>query len=340
MPISRRTLAALVPGLAAPAVLRAQAAPPVRLILDWAPQPHQAPWFLAADRGHFAREGLNVTVERGFGSGDAMSKLAAGTHDVGLGDPNLLMQWNQRNPRQRIVMVFLWMDRGLQSIVTMRGRGITRLSDLAGKRVGRVTGDIITPMWPLFSRMHNIESSRIEWSTVQPNLRDSLLFRGQVDAVTAFSSTSFFNLLAIGARAEDIILFPLAEHGFELFGNGLMVTEEYAERNGETLRRLLRATSAAARESLADVPGSIQAVVRRDQMANVQVETDRYRFMIERAIVTPHVRANGLSSVTPERMANVTGFLAEAFEMPAGTGLPIYTDAFLPPAAERRLLGA
>jgi NitT/TauT family transport system substrate-binding protein len=328
--------AALTLGIGA---AHAQTAPiNMRLTLDWAPQPHQSPWFLAAERGYFAREGLNVSIDRGFGSGDAMAKIAAGSYDIGLGDPNLLVQWNTANPNAKLTTVFLYMDRGMHAMVTLKSTGIAKLSDLAGKKIAHPPGDIIRPMWGVLARLHNIDSSRIEWLTVQPNLRDALLARGGADAVTAFASTTYFNLLSLGQKPEDIVLFPLSENGFELFGNGLLVTNEYARRNPEAIRRFVRATLAGMRDSLSDVPAAVQSVIRRDPTANAQIETDRFRFMIERAIVTPHVRAQGISVVEPARLAQLNTFLTEAFGLPAAPPPgELYTADFLPPVGERQV---
>ena len=338
---SRRFFAVALMGLAlgllaSPAA--AQAPTNVRLTLDWAPQPHQSPWFLAADKGHFQREGLNVSIDRGFGSGDAMSKVAAGAYDMGLGDPNLLVQWNTANPDRKLTTVFLYMDRGMHAMVTLRNTNIKTLQDLAGKKIAHPPGDIIRPMWNVLARVHKIDSSKIEWLTVQPNLRDALLARGGADAVTAFASTTYFNLLALGQKPEDIVLFPLSENGFELFGNGIIVTADYAQKNPETIRRFLRATMAGMRDALGDVPGAVQSVLRRDGTANAQIEADRFRFMIDRAIATPHVKANGVSEVLPARLAELNAFLTEAFELAAAPPVAdLYTDRFLPPIATRKL---
>jgi NitT/TauT family transport system substrate-binding protein len=307
----------------------------VKLTLDWAPQPHQSPWFLAAERGYFAREGLNVSIDRGFGSGDAMAKLAAGSYDIGLGDPNMLVRWNAANPATKVTTVFLFMDKGQHALVTLRSTGIKTMSDLAGKRIAHPPGDFIRPLWGVLSRVQNIPSDKIEWLTVQPNLRDSLLARGGADAVTAFAATTYFNLLAIGQKPEDIVLFPLGDHGFELMGNGLLVTQDFARRNPETIRKFIRATMAGLRDSLSDVPEAIRSVVRRDATANADIETARYKFMIETSILTPHVRANGFSVVTKDRLEKLNGFLAEAAELAAPPPpADLYTDVFLPPVAE------
>jgi len=339
---NRRVFASALMGLAfglgVAAAASAQTPTNIRLTLDWAPQPHQSPWFIAADKGYFQREGLNVTVDRGFGSGDAMSKVAAGAYDMGLGDPNLLAQWNTANPNLKLTTVFLYMDRGMHSIVTLRSTGVKALPELAGKKIATLNGDIIRPMWNVLARVNNIDSSKIEWLTVQPNLRDALLARGGADAVTAFASTTYFNLLALGQKAEDIVLFPVSDYGFELMGNGIIVTTAYAQRNPDTIRRFLRATMAGMRDAVADVPAAVQSVVRRDGTANPQIEADRFRFMIERAIVTPHVKAQGVSVVDPARLTRLNALLTEAFELPAA--LPaseLYTDAFLPPLEMRKL---
>jgi NitT/TauT family transport system substrate-binding protein len=266
-----------------------------------------------------------------------MNKVASGSYEIGLGDANLLLQWNHQNPQQRMTMVYLHMDRGAHSIISMRGRGIATLQDLAGRRIGRTGGDIIGPLWPAFSRMHNIDNSRIEWVSVTPQLRDSLLLRGQVDAAGAFSSTSLFNLAALGVKPEDVVVFQFADNGFELFGNGLIVTAAYAERNPDTLRRFLRATVAGARDAFSDMPAAVAAVTRRDPTANAQVELDRLRYMMRQNIATPQIVENGLSEVAPDRLARVTAFLAEAFAIsPAPAPSSFYTDAYLPPRAERQ----
>jgi len=324
--------------LMVPLTAAAQAPMPVRFILDWAAQPHQSPWFLAADRGYFTREGLAVSMDRGFGSGDGMNKVGSGSHDIALGDPNLLLLWNQQNPNRRVVMVYLYMNSGEHSVVALRSRGVNTLQDLAGKRIARTgTGDVMAPLWPLFTRTHGIDTNRIEWLTVAPNLRDALLFRGGADAVTAFASTAYFNLLSLGARRDDIALFPFAEHGFDIFGNGLLVTEEFARRSPDLLRRFIRATIAGMQDAAADVPAAIAATLRRDATANAQVETERFRFMLDRSIAPPAVRERGISEILPERLTRITALLTEAFEIPSATPPgPLWNPAFLPPLAERQ----
>src|SRR5262245_33061141 len=97
---SRRSfLAATAGSLAAPHVAFGQATPPkVRFAVDWVWQGNHSIWTLAQDRGLFAAEKIDASLERGYGSSDNLTKLGAGALDIGLVDPNLLTKFNKDNP--------------------------------------------------------------------------------------------------------------------------------------------------------------------------------------------------------------------------------------------------
>jgi NitT/TauT family transport system substrate-binding protein len=60
------------------APVEAQQTKSIRLVLDWAFQGQQGIFTVPVSDGTFARYHLNVTVDRGVGSGDTVSKVASG----------------------------------------------------------------------------------------------------------------------------------------------------------------------------------------------------------------------------------------------------------------------
>jgi NitT/TauT family transport system substrate-binding protein len=51
---------------------------------------------------------------------------------------------------------------------------------------------------------------------------------------------------------------------------------------------------------------------------------------------TPYVMANGLSSVTPEKLQKTIDAMVSAYQLPVSPEpATVYTDRFLPPPAER-----
>jgi NitT/TauT family transport system substrate-binding protein len=51
---------------------------PVKFALDFTIQGPQGIFLLANDKGYLEKEGIEATIDRGFGSGDTVSKVAAG----------------------------------------------------------------------------------------------------------------------------------------------------------------------------------------------------------------------------------------------------------------------
>ena len=76
--------------------------PNVKFTLDFAIQGQQSPFVLAAEGGHFARAGVNVQVDRGYGSADAITKVASGAYDMAFADIGALIQFNGKQAAPKL----------------------------------------------------------------------------------------------------------------------------------------------------------------------------------------------------------------------------------------------
>ena len=76
---------------------------------------------------------------------------------------------------------------------------------------------------------------------MDPPLRETMLVRGDIDAITGFSFTSLLNLEARGVKAEDIVVLPYPQYGVKLYGNVIIAGEEFLKKNPEAVKAFLRA---------------------------------------------------------------------------------------------------
>ncbi len=99
-PLSRRLAlaAALAVTLAAALPVRAQAPAPIKFQLDWRFEGPSAFFLHPVAKGLFAAEKLNVTVDAGNGSANAVNRVASGTYDMGFADLAALMEFHANNP--------------------------------------------------------------------------------------------------------------------------------------------------------------------------------------------------------------------------------------------------
>ena len=84
--------------LAAPSIVRAQAATPVKFACDFNFQGNHSVFGMAIENGHYAKEKLAVKMDRGYGSGDTIVKIGSGAYDIGFADINAAVKFNAANP--------------------------------------------------------------------------------------------------------------------------------------------------------------------------------------------------------------------------------------------------
>jgi NitT/TauT family transport system substrate-binding protein len=169
-------------------------------------------------------------------------------------------------------------------------------------------------------------------------MRDTMLIKGEVDAVVGFDYTSIFNLIEAGLKLEDITLLYFADFGFDFWGNSLIVNPAVLENNPDLVKRVAvavaRSWSAAAKNRAA----AISAVTKRDGLLKADTERARMDWVLDRLVLTPNVRQNGIGNMDAQRLERGINVLKEGFQLAsAPTMEQIYDNRFLPPAADRKL---
>ena len=338
MTLHRRHLFAAAGGaaLALPAMRSARAQSAVRFTLDWALQGNHAMWSLAEDRGIYRQQQLAVRMDRGFGSGDALVKVGSGAYDIGFADFAGAVDFNAKNPNNRLVMIYPVFDRTAAAIVTLRGRNINTPQDVAGKTLGAPEGEGSRMLFPAFARVAGINAASVRWTSMAANLRDTMLRTGQVDAVTGFLFTVHFNLVGLGIAEDQILGWPYAEHGLDIYGSGVFARAEWLERNQETATRFVKSSIEGLKLLLNDVPGGMASLKRREALFDEALEARRFAMTRDRAMLTPNSRANGLGHLDMARARQLVQVNAEALGIAnPPTAESMFTDRFLPPRSER-----
>ena len=218
--------------------------PVVKLTLDFAIQGQQSPFVLAAEGGHFANAGVNVQVDRGYGSADAITKVASGAYDMAFADIGALIQFNGRQSRAKVVSVFQVYDVAPMVILSLKKANITKPRDLAGKRLASPSGASSRVMFPAFALANGLDPSEVNWIDVTPQLRETLLVQGQTDATTALI-TDLAGLERLGISERDLNVMRFSDFGVGLYGHCILTTPEFAAKNPDTTSKVVRAVAEA-----------------------------------------------------------------------------------------------
>lgn len=306
----------------------------VKMALDWNFEGHHSPYVWGVESGLYKKLGVSVTVDRGFGSGDTVTKVASGSYDVGVADIGSVIAFNSKNGHKLITVMQVF-DRAPLSVMALKGSGITSPKDLTGKKIAAPPGDSSRVMFPVFAKANNL--GPVEWIDVTPPLRGALLVKRQADAVTAQSSEviTFRNL---GVNSDDLIVLRYGDYGVNLYGHAIVTTPEFAANHRKELEAYVKGTVAGWKTAFKDPKATIAALKKAHPLINEGIELERLNLMLRENIATPNVLKNGLSSVDPQRLQFTIDVITQSFGL---TNLPkasdLYHPEFLPSREDRSL---
>jgi NitT/TauT family transport system substrate-binding protein len=330
--------AALAMALAAGAIPAHAQDTKINFQLDWRFEGPSALFLLAKAKGYFAAEKLDVTIDAGNGSGNAVNRVASGTYQMGFADVAALIEFIGNNPTapSKPVAVMMVYDDTPAAVFALRKSNITKPADLVGKKMGAPVFDAGRRAFPIFAKANGIDVAKVNWTAMDPPLRETMLARGDVDAITGFYFTSLLNLNARGVKDEDVVVLPYPKYGVNLYGNAIIAGDSFVREKPEAVKAFLRAFTKGVRDVLADPDGAIRYVKERDALIDETLEKRRMKLAIESVIATPAAKAEGIGGVNPARLADMVTQVSSAFELKNPVKPEaIFNASFLPAKAER-----
>jgi NitT/TauT family transport system substrate-binding protein len=309
----------------------------IRFVADWAFQGPQAIFLVPEQQGCYRKAGLEVTTDRGFGSGDTITKVGSGAYDVGFADLNAMVEYNARNPQSREIAFFVIYDGSPLSIVTLKGNKIVQPKDLIGRAVAAPPGDASRRLFPLLAQANGFTDDQInqmKWINVSPEVRESLLARHGADAISGAAFTSYMGVRGAGVRADDITVLRYTQFGVDLYGSALIVKPDFAEAHAAALTAMVRCIAEGIVTSEKEPAVALAALKAREPLTEDAVESERLKLSIDWSIATPWVRQHGLSDVDQQRLSRTVNQVAAAFGVAAPKASEVYTDKYLPARAD------
>src|SRR5262245_1160550 len=158
----------------------------LKLVLNWKYQGPQGWFFIAEDKGYFKAEGLHLTIDQGEGSGAAVPKVASGAYDIGFGAINALIEFAARKTEEAPVAVFVMYNRPPFTVAVKAGSPIKTPKDFEGRTLGGAANDAALKLFPAFCKFAAIDCTKVSVTNMQPNLREQMLMRGQVDGAFGY----------------------------------------------------------------------------------------------------------------------------------------------------------
>jgi NitT/TauT family transport system substrate-binding protein len=223
----------------------AQAADKVTYQLDWLPGGDKAPIYVCIHEGFCEAAGLDVSIEPGRGSSEAITKLATGTSDIGSAGIGALMaaKATEGVPVTAVMNIF---NMGPHAFYTTADSGITSITDVKGKTIATSPFTSSNVFLPLVLGENGMSEADITLTKADPGALGPLLMTGRADAIIAWlTDVSRYSGQAAEA-GKEIVILPWADAGLELYSASLVASDSFLAERPEVARRFI----AAFKESL------------------------------------------------------------------------------------------
>jgi len=238
----------------------ANAAEKVLFMIDWLPAGDKAVPYLGVQKGLFAAEGLDVTIQSGRGSSDVVTKLGTGAVDIGTGGLSALLQARAESgvPVRAVLSIYTMQP---DAIFTTEGAGISSLKDLVGKKVATATFSSSNVVWPLLLKTNGIDPAAIDLIKADPGALAPMLASGQVAATINWVVVAPGFEKPLAETGKKLKTIPWSQYGFDGYGLSVFASDKILKERPDTVKKFLAAYAKATALAIAD-PGAAAAALK------------------------------------------------------------------------------
>jgi NitT/TauT family transport system substrate-binding protein len=220
---------------------------PVRLQLDWYPQPEHGGFFTAQMLGYYKAEGLDVTLLPLPQYGSVAQLVSSGKADIGLGSSDQILEWNSNG--LPLIAIAATMQHDPQAVMVHSNSPIHGFKDLEGHAIAAQPG--ATWLKYVISRygLRNIREIPATLSVAS--------FLADPDYVQqVFLTSEPFLVKQAGVAVRTL---PISASGYDPY-RVQFTTRDYAARNPEVVSRFVRASIRGWQEYMRN-PGPTDALL-------------------------------------------------------------------------------
>jgi NitT/TauT family transport system substrate-binding protein len=286
----------------------AVAADKVTFVTDFGYNGRHAYYFVALEKGYYAKQNLDVDIVRGQGSADAVKQVAAGTAQLGFADTAavILGRGNDQIPTKLVAIVYA---KPPHAIYVLKESGIAAPKDLEGKKIADTAFSAVPKLFAAYAKAANIDASKVTWAVASADTLPAMLTTGRADGIGQFTVGE--PLLAKAAAPKQVFALTYADAGLDLYSNGIIASDSIIKSNPDLVRRFVAATMQGLEDAIADPKEAGEIMHKHHREVDADIATG------ETKIVGTLTGQPGLplGAVDPGRVQKALEIVASAYTL-------------------------
>jgi NitT/TauT family transport system substrate-binding protein len=235
----------------------------VVLLLNFYLYSEHAPFFLGRERGYFAKEGIDLDIQEGRGSGPTVQAIAAGNATFGYADFGTIVKAAAQGAP--VVTIGVLLQKSPMAVIGLRERNIAKPADLRGKIVALTPGDSLSQIWPLFLRKTNLTESEVKIVSGDIQTKLNAVINGQADAMLGYLMDQSMRIE--NATKKPTFVIPFSDFGVNPVATSILASKDTLAKKGDLVRRFMAAATRAVEDAEKDPAAAVDAMLKANAKA-------------------------------------------------------------------------
>jgi NitT/TauT family transport system substrate-binding protein len=301
---------------------------PANVILDFIIGGKHAAWYVALEKGFYAKRGLAVAIQPSTGSADTLRRIGSGGGDFGTVDlPTMIVAKSRGTPIVAVAQLgyvgatILWRDEGL----------IKTIKDLEGKSLAINPELANWYLMPAFCRINGIDFTSIKIrETAAPMLPAALVTR-QADFISMFRASN--DEVAEQAAAKigvKLSRIYMKDAGLDIYGSVLIAKEDDIKKRPTFVRAYVEGTLEGLRYARDNQKEALETLLKHKPELEPELAALQLRNSVTEVFLPRELANVGLGFMSREIMEKTVKVVNEYFDVGRKmSAKEVYMDQFL-----------
>jgi len=248
----------------------------VTLQLKWVHLPQFAGFYMAQEKGYYAKENIKVTFLEGGQDVDIAKRVTSGQADFGVLTPEfILVKRSQGAPLTGIAAIY---RHSALVFAAKADSKIVRPSDFIGKTVAVANpGGFQESKIQFYSMMEKLGLDIKKTKIVTYDPEYVAFYKGQVDVTAAYATTGLIKMRQKGLKLN--LIWPI-DYGIHFYSDTLATTDRMISEKPELVTRFLRASLKGWQDAIEDHRQAVTVTLKYAQIKDPELLTAMMEAML------------------------------------------------------------
>jgi NitT/TauT family transport system substrate-binding protein len=301
---------------------------PANIRMDFIIGGKHAPWYVALEKGFYAKRGLAATIQASTGSADTVRIVGSGGADFGFADAATMIVAKSRGTPVQAAAQFgyvgatiLWRDEGV----------IKSVKDLAGKSLAISPGQAQWYLMPAYARINKIDFKAIKIQETAAPIQPAALATKKADFIIMFRASN--DEVAEQAAAKVGVKLTrvfMKDTGLDIYGTSLIVKDEDIKKRPEFVRAYVEATLEGLRYARDNQEEALKILLKHKPELDSVLTTQQLKNALTEVFLPLESVNVGMGYMKPEIMDKTVKVVNEYFDVGRKVAAKeVYTNQFI-----------